>query len=157
MNPSSDALSEKTSSQSSIQAMAGQFGDAYQKLMQASQEAAVHGQKLYEEAYNDLAKEISEIQSDISKRYAEAYQQYIKIAQDASGAQHGQEAYRNFAETVRGLEEDSARRTSEANSGFAGKIQESASLSQQQAQVNYRSYLRSIQQAWAGLDVNSLT
>jgi len=156
MSPSSDASSEKTPSQSPMQSLSGQFGDAYNKLIQASQQAAVQGQKQVEEAYGDLAKEIGDIQRDINNRYAEAYQQYVKAAQDAGGDQEAQQAYSNFIETVRGLEEDGVRRASEADTGFCTKVQGLASESQKQAQENYLSYLRSIQQAWAGLDVNSL-
>ncbi|HEV2992243.1 MAG TPA: hypothetical protein VG759_27660 [Candidatus Angelobacter sp.] len=157
MNKPSDAHAKKPPAQPPIEALAGQFGDAYQKLIQASHEAALHGQKQVEEAYADLAKEISNIQSDISKRHGEAYQQYIKAAQEATDQQAAQDAYKDFLETVRGLEEDSSRRASEADTGFCTKVQELTSQSHQHACENYAGYLRSIQQAWAGLDISSLT
>ena len=67
-----------------------------------------------------------------------------------------QEAYQNFIETVKGLEEDERRRIGEVNAEFQTKLQESAQASEQQARENYQNYLRSIQQAWAGVDVSSL-
>ena len=159
MSKRSDASHEKTS-QSPMHALAGQFGDAYQKLLQTSHQAALRGQKQLEEAYSELAREISAIQSDISKRQAEADQQYCKIAHEAASGEGNQQkveqAYRDFIDTLRGLEEDALRRGNEANTKFLSQTQDSAAESQQAAQENYLNYLRSIQQAWAGLDINSL-
>lgn len=160
MNPPSESSKHKASSKSSLNALTGQFGDAYSKLVQASHHAALQGQKQVEASHSHLAKAISDIQLDIRKRYVEAYQEYSNILQDAAikqtGAQELQEAYQNFIDTVRGLEEDGLRRVDEANTEFMTKMQESASESEGKARENYLNYLRSLQQAWAGLDVNSL-
>ncbi len=160
MNPPKESGKKKTSPQSSLTALSGQFRDAHSKLMQTSHDACLQHQQQLEASHLDLAKAISEIQNDIKKRYVEADQEYCKTAQELAGKQDGaqelQEAYQNFMETVRGLQEDESRRVEEAKAEFQTKVQESASGAEEQARESYHNYLRSIQQAWAGLDVNSL-
>jgi len=155
-----NASPQSSSPQSSLTGMHGQFGDAYSKLVQTSQNAALQNRRQLEDSHLRLAKAISEIQADIRKRYAEADQEYCKVAQEAATRQDGgqdlQEAYQNFIETVKGLEEDERRRVEEVNAEFHAKLQESTQASEQQARENYQNYLRSIQQAWAGVDVSSL-
>lgn len=160
MNQPNESSTEKTSSQSSFTSLSGQFRDAYSKLIQTSHSACLQRHRQLETSHHQLAKAISEIQNDIKKRYLEADQEYCKTAQELAskqdGAQELQEAYQNFIETVRGLQEDEVRRVNEANTEFSTKLQESALESENQARETYHDYLRSIQQAWAGLDVNSL-
>ena len=160
MNPPKESSTEKTSPQCTLTDLSGQFRDAHSKLMQTSHQACLQRQRQLEASHLHLAKAISEIQSDIKKRYDEADQEYCKTAQELAAKQDGgqelQEAYQNFIETVRGLQEDECRRVDEANAEFQAKVQESASESEQQAREKYHNYLRSIQQSWAGLDVSSL-
>ena len=136
------------------------IAEAQTNLARSLQEGCLAKHMKHNEASVEFARASQQLELDTAQRATEAYNQYVKAAQDAANAdnptQRLTEAYQNYVGTMQGLQEDTGRRWQEAYDEFNNRATQAASEEQKQVRQYYVDYLKSIQRLWASIDVETL-
>lgn len=137
-----------------------QFAKAQSNLAQVQQELQVNGQKRLAEFSQAYAGAMQSVGEDVLKRSEESYRQFTSVIQDVMGKDDAQkrieEAYGAYAEQMQSLAKDVQDRCSEASGNYANAMAEGQANSQKLYGEAYRAYLRSLQAAWAKVDVDAI-
>ncbi|PYS25179.1 MAG: hypothetical protein DMF72_02565 [Acidobacteria bacterium] len=153
-------VSGEVSSQDAVADVTERFNKAYANFVQTHQDLLTNGHRGVEESYRTYAAAMQEVSNDSLKRYEESHHKFVTGAEDALGKDDAQkriqDSYRIYMEEMQALAKDVQNRCTEAYDTCASSIQGGQENSQRQYLDAYRDYLRSLQQTWAGVNVNSV-
>jgi fibronectin type 3 domain-containing protein len=114
----------------------------------------------WNEAYSSFVAAVQTAQQETQKQLGEVQRTFQTAAQDtvSNGGEEKQyaDAYRNYLELMNKACEEAQKRYEEAGQGFEKALAQLREEAQAESREAYRTYLQSMKDEWASLDVNAV-
>jgi uncharacterized protein (DUF885 family) len=155
-----EGTSPSSSAASSIEQASKRYREGIENYVRALQDAQVNISRPLHEAYKASLESMQALQNDIQRRLGELGSNTEKSIRDALSQPDAQTRYldiqRQYTSALIQLFEEYQKRAEDANRQVMTALEQTQKEGQNALRDAFRDYLRSVQEAWAQLDVNGL-
>ena len=143
-----------------IDGVSQRFNEIQEKFAGTQAEAALEVQKQHTDSHRRYMENLNTSWEETRKRLMEAFNNYMSALEsachDTNPQNRCQEAHNKYATSVQRIYDETVKSYRDLYNDCVTAAQNAQHMTQQQAREGYRSYLRSVKDAWTQLDVDAI-